>query len=236
MDFFAGSGTTGHACLDLNKDDEGQRKYIQVELGDYFYTTILPRIKKVMYSQEWKDGEPQDSEGYSHFFKYQSLEQYEDSLDNIRFAEEKEELNLFNKYDDYLINYMLDYETRDSLLDLDKFSNPFNYYLEIIEDKEKVKKKVDLVETFNYLIGLEVKQKNIYNHQERKFKVIFGEKNNKEIAVIWRNTEDLNFEQERKFIEDEIISDKKIDKLYLNGDNYLENSFLIEDQFNKLMF
>jgi adenine-specific DNA-methyltransferase len=67
------------------------------------------------------------------------------------------------------------------------------------------------VETFNYLIGLEVKQKNIYNHQERKFKVIFGEKNNKEIAVIWRNTEDLNFEQERKFIEDEIISDKKID-------------------------
>jgi adenine-specific DNA-methyltransferase len=236
MDFFAGSGTTGHACLDLNKDDDGQRKYIQVELGNYFYTTMLPRIKKVMYSQEWKDGEPQDSEGYSHFFKYQSLEQYEDSLDNIRFAEEKEELNLFNKYDDYLINYMLDYETRDSLLDLDKFSNPFNYYLEIIEDKEKVKKKVDLVETFNYLIGLEVKQKNIYNHQERKFKVIFGEKNNKEIAVIWRNTEDLNFEQERKFIEDEIISDKKIDKLYLNGDNYLENSFLIEDQFNKLMF
>jgi adenine-specific DNA-methyltransferase len=154
----------------------------------------------------------------------------------MRFSKEKEELSLFNKYDDYLINYILDYETRDSLLNLDKFSNPFNFYLEITEDKEKLKKKVDLVETFNYLIGLEVKQKNIYNHQGRKIKVIFGEKDNNEIAVIWRNIEDLNFEQEKKFIENEIISDRKVNKLYVNGDNYLENSILIEDQFNKLMF
>lgn len=69
MDFFAGSGTNGHACLDINREDEGKRKYIQVELGDYFYTTMLPRIKKVMYSKGWKDGKSQDIDGYSHFFK-----------------------------------------------------------------------------------------------------------------------------------------------------------------------
>ena len=30
MDFFAGSGTTGHAVIDLNKEDGGSRKYILV--------------------------------------------------------------------------------------------------------------------------------------------------------------------------------------------------------------
>lgn len=228
LDFFLGSGTTTAVAQKLT------RKYIGIEMGSYFNSKCLPRMKYVLNNDNTGISKDVFWEG-GGFFKYQSLEQYEDSLDNIRFAREKE-LNLFNKYDDYLINYMLDYETRDSLLDLDMFSNPFNYYLEITEGKEKVKKKVDLVETFNYLIGLKVKQRKIYTYQERKFIVIFGEKDNNEIAVIWRNTEDLNFEQERKFIEDEIISDKKIDKLYLNGDNYLENSFLIEDQFNKLMF
>lgn len=223
MDFFAGSGTTGHACLDLNKEDEGQRKYIQVELGDYFYTTMLPRIKKVMYSKDWKDGQPQDNNSYSHFFKYQRLEQYEDTLDNIRFAKEKEELNLFNKFDDYLINYMLDYETRDSLLDIDKFTDPFNYSLEITENKEKIKKNVNLVETFNYLLGLDVKQYKMYNHQDRKYKVIQGKKDNQEIMVIWRNIENLDLEKDKEFIEKEIIENIKVDKLYLNGDNYLNN-------------
>lgn len=236
MDFFAGSGTTGHACLDLNREDEGQRKYIQVELGDYFYTTMLPRIKKVMYSQEWKDGKPQDNDGYSHFFKYQRLEQYEDTLDNIRFAKEKEELNLFNKFDDYLINYILDYETRDSLLDIDKFTDPFNYYLEITENKEKIKKKVNLIETFNYLLGLDIKQNKIYSYEDRKYKVILGKKDNQEIMIIWRNIEDLDLKKDKEFIEKEIIKNKKIDRLYLNGDNYLNNAILIEDQFSKLLF
>lgn len=236
MDFFAGSGTTGHACLDLNREDDGQRKYVQVELGNYFYTTMLPRIKKIMYSREWKDGKPQDHDGYSHFFKYQSLEQYEDTLDNVRFSEEKAKQKLFSKFDDYLINYMLDYETRESLLDIDKFADPFNYYLEITENKEKVKKKVNLVETLNYLLGLEVKQVKTYHHQDRKYKVVYGKKNNQEAIVVWRNIEGLDLVKDKRFIEQEIIAGKKINKLYINGDNYLEGSILIEDQFSKLLF
>jgi len=49
LDFFAGSGTTGHAVLELNKDIKGkERKFILVEQMDYAETVIAPRLKKVL--------------------------------------------------------------------------------------------------------------------------------------------------------------------------------------------
>ena len=40
----------------LNREDGGQRKFILVEMGEYFDTVLLPRIKKITFSPEWKDG------------------------------------------------------------------------------------------------------------------------------------------------------------------------------------
>jgi adenine-specific DNA-methyltransferase len=50
LDFFAGSGTTGHAVISLNRDTPGHRKFILVEIASYFDTVLLPRIKKVTFS------------------------------------------------------------------------------------------------------------------------------------------------------------------------------------------
>ena len=47
LDFFAGSGTTAHAVINLNREDGGRRKYILVETNEYFDTVTLPRVKKV---------------------------------------------------------------------------------------------------------------------------------------------------------------------------------------------
>jgi len=65
LDFFAGSGTTGHAVINLNREDAsidsaqgGRRKFVLVEMAQYFDTVLLPRIKKVTFSPEWKDGKP----------------------------------------------------------------------------------------------------------------------------------------------------------------------------------
>lgn len=69
IDYFAGSGTTGHAVINLNKEDEGKRKYILCEMGEYFDTVTKPRIQKVIYSKDWKDGKPVSREGSSHCFK-----------------------------------------------------------------------------------------------------------------------------------------------------------------------
>ena len=87
LDYFAGSGTTAHAVINLNREDSGNRKYLLIEMGDYFHTVLLPRIKKVVYSKDWKDGEPVSREGSSHFVKYYTLEQYEETLRNARYED-----------------------------------------------------------------------------------------------------------------------------------------------------
>jgi adenine-specific DNA-methyltransferase len=58
IDFFAGSGTTGHAVINLNREDGGKRKFILVEMADYFDTVLLPRIKKVTFTPEWRTASP----------------------------------------------------------------------------------------------------------------------------------------------------------------------------------
>ncbi len=52
LDYFAGSGTTGHATVKLNREDGGKRKFILVEMGTYFNTVTKPRIQKVIYSKD----------------------------------------------------------------------------------------------------------------------------------------------------------------------------------------
>lgn len=48
LDFFAGSGTTGHAVLELNKSDNGSRTFIMIEQLDYAQTCTKQRIIEVM--------------------------------------------------------------------------------------------------------------------------------------------------------------------------------------------
>ena len=48
LDSFAGSGTTAHAVLNLNKEDGGHRKFILVEMGDYAESITAERVKRVI--------------------------------------------------------------------------------------------------------------------------------------------------------------------------------------------
>ena len=48
LDSFAGSGTTGHAVLSLNKEDSGNRKFILIECEDYADTITAERIRRVI--------------------------------------------------------------------------------------------------------------------------------------------------------------------------------------------
>ncbi len=48
LDSFAGSGTTAHAVLNLNKQDGGNRRFILVELGDYAENITAERVRRVM--------------------------------------------------------------------------------------------------------------------------------------------------------------------------------------------
>jgi len=48
LDSFAGSGTTAHAVLNLNKQDEGNRKFILIEMEDYADSITAERVKRVI--------------------------------------------------------------------------------------------------------------------------------------------------------------------------------------------
>lgn len=48
LDSFAGSGTTAHAVLNMNKEDGGNRRFILVEMMDYAETVTAERVKRVM--------------------------------------------------------------------------------------------------------------------------------------------------------------------------------------------
>jgi len=57
LDSFAGSGTTAHAVLDLNKEDEGNRKFILIEMEDKVAKDITTeRIKRAIKKYDYNDG------------------------------------------------------------------------------------------------------------------------------------------------------------------------------------
>ena len=159
LDYFAGSGTTGHAVIDLNRQDGGKRKYILVEMGEHFETVLKPRIEKVVYSPDWKDGRPESADkGVAHCFQYLTLESYEDTLNNLELRRPEGAAPDLLGSDDYLLRYMLDVEARGSVLSTDDFRHPFHYALKIAVDSSgaTAPRRIDLVETFNWLVGLKV--------------------------------------------------------------------------------
>ncbi|XZH90474.1 site-specific DNA-methyltransferase [Clostridium perfringens] len=243
MDFFGGSGTTAHATIELNREDNGSRKYILVEMGKYFDLVTKPRIEKVIYSKEWKNGNPVDREGISQMFKYIELEQYEDSLNNIEFDKDDKQLTYFNdaEREEYTLSYMLDFETKNSatFLNIDKLRNPFDYKLKIERNDETKYRNIDLVETFNYLLGLNVEEmhsKESYDYDGENiekyfdgqftFKRVEGKLNDgRKVLVVWRNlTDDIKIDNDvlNKYFEEKRIDTFEYDYIYINGDNTLE--------------
>jgi adenine-specific DNA-methyltransferase len=248
MDFFAGSGTTGHAVINLNRKDEGKRKYILVEMGEYFNTVTKPRIQKVIYSDSWKDGKPTTKNGISQIFKYFKLESYEDTLNNLEFKRTKEQQQTIDFHpkakEDYILNYSLDVESQGSLLNIDTFKTPFDYKLKIATSSvgETKETTVDLIETFNYLLGLVVKRIELL----KGYTIVEGQNLKYEkILIIWRDGQSSDELNEFFVKMDWSVYDREFDTIYVNGDNNLpilktsQDNFkvkLIESEFKNLMF
>ena len=244
LDYFAGSGTTAHAVINLNREDEGQRKYILGEQGGYFDTVLKPRIQKVVYATDWKDGQPvEGSEGSSHAFQYLRLESYEDTLDNLDLDTEAAPAGLFPpERDDYLLRYFLDHETRQSRLNVEAFATPFDYQLRVRRNGVETRVGVDLMETANFLLGLTVQARRVYEHQGRTYRVVFGTTGDQSVVVIWRDTAGLDLEAEAAFIRQlrlpKSLQTSEVwepDRVYVNGDSHVPNAQPIEAVFMNAM-
>jgi adenine-specific DNA-methyltransferase len=236
LDFFGGSGTTAHAVINLNREDCGSRNYILVEMGDYFDTVLKPRIQKVIYSKDWNNGKPVSREGSSHMFKYIRLESYEDALDNISFQPVDEQTAL--QFDDYVLSYMLDFETKESetLLNVAKLDTPFDYTLRRQGRDEPL--SVDLPETFNYLIGLHVATRRVYDNKGVRYVVYRGKAEGRETVILWRTTRnwtEKEFEADRNFVQLQKLTEG-VEDIYVNTDSFISDARSLDPVFKRRMF
>ena len=83
LDFFAGSGTTGHAVLELNKQDGGNRQFILVEQLETQVVDCKERLEKVIVQEDIADG---------NFLSCELMHYNEAFMDRIRSAESSEAL------------------------------------------------------------------------------------------------------------------------------------------------
>jgi len=144
MDFFLGSGTTTAVAHKLG------RKWIGVEMGEHFYTVILPRMKKVLaYDKSGISKEVKEYQG-GGFFKYYELEQYEEALANTVY--ENHDMFIIqnkNPYEQYV--FMKD-EKMLRALEIDYENNRVNV------DLSKIYPNIDIAETLSNLSGKWIKR------------------------------------------------------------------------------
>jgi len=150
MDFFLGSGTTTATAHKLN------RKWIGVEMGEHFYSVVLPRMKKVLaYDPSQISKLPDVKQKYNEnkaggFFKYYELEQYEDVLRKVKY----EDSDLFSApnqspYQQYI--FLKDKKLLDAL-EIDYKNN------RVKVDLSKLYPNIDIAETLSNLKGKWIKR------------------------------------------------------------------------------
>jgi len=245
LDFFAGSGTTAHAVINLNRQYGGSRRFILVEVEKYFDTVLLPRIKKVTFTPEWKDGKPkrmataEEAERGPRLVKVIRLESYEDALDNIAFDETSGQQAL--PLEDDMLQYMLAWETRHSetLLNVEKLDRPFAYALRLHRDGETRVQPVDLPETFNYLIGLNVQTRKVCDDNGRRYLIYRGlTREGRKVTVLWRETDgwtQADYLRDRDFVAAHKLAEG-VDEVYVNGDSFIPGARALDGLFKERLF
>jgi len=272
IDFFAGSGSSGHAVIAQNREDGGRRRQILVEASHHFDSLLLPRVKKALYATSWKAGQPVASADGNQMVKVVRLESYEDALNNLdarrshtqgSFLDSAEAGGADGLREEYLLRYMLDVETRgsQSLLNVTAFGDPTAYRLKVKApgSGESREVKVDLLETFNWLIGLKVRNlalpqtfmATFERDSEKRLRLNGGLKEHtdgpywfrtvngiapdgRRTLVIWRKLtgvpEQDNLVLDEWFVEQRCsVKDWEFDVIYVNGGNNLESLKFSDD-------
>ncbi len=248
LDYFAGSGTTGHAVIALNREDGGKRKYVLVEIGQHFDTVMLPRLKKVAYAPDWKNGRPVSrGKGISQLVRYIRLESYEDTLDGLVIKLPPDGLlaeSSSSLAEDYRLRYALSEETADSPCLLGgTFRNPFAYKLSVVRDGARRETPVDLPETFNLLLGLRVESRRRLSDV---LAIVGKDPRSRCCLVLWRNLDVVDSKMLNQwFAANRASLPDAIDLIYANGDHTLNSvrskdeiwrAAVIEPLLRELMF
>ena len=143
LDYHLGSGTTVATAHKLS------RKWLGIEMGQQIYDIAIPRMKRVLAGDTIGISKDINWQG-GGFFKYYELEQYEDTLRNVKY----DDYDLFNNpyhdiYNQYV--FMRDLKMLEAL-EIDYENNKVNV------DLSKLYKNIDIPETLSNLTGKWIKK------------------------------------------------------------------------------
>ena len=258
VDFFAGSGTTGEAAIRQNRQDGARRRFVLVEMGGYFDDIVLQRIQRVIGLPAWDHCQPkrlptaEETARSPRLVKILRLESYEDALHNLTAGDTQQRSDIRAAAyaatvgaDAYRLEYLarLPLAESASMLQLDKLEHPFEYTLEILTDNGPQTQTVDLVETFNYLLGLDVQRletwenaKDKLSGQPRRYRIVKGrDRRGKRVLVAWRDMTNLDPKAERGFLEARLKREEPFDRLLINGDSATPGFESLDGLFKQLM-
>jgi adenine-specific DNA-methyltransferase len=128
LDFFAGSGTTGHAVLDINQKDGGDRKFILCEQMDYVETTTTERIKRILPEKDC-------------FLTLELMKYNQKYIDLIEVTDSKDEIiSIWNEMqENAFLSYQFDRKTFNERLDAFKtapIEEMKNYLMEVLDKNQ----------------------------------------------------------------------------------------------------
>ena len=119
---------------------------------------------------------------------------------------------------------MLDIESRDSLLSTDDFRKPFDYRLNIASDSAGAytPQVIDLVETFNYLLGLRVDSVEDRRY-DKGYVFVEGRLNGELVLLVWRDCERWDYDGLQRLLAKKKIKPQESEfaEIYINGDHTL---------------
>ena len=142
LDYHLGSGTTVATAQKLG------RKYVGVEMGEHFYTIVIPRMKKILSGI--KSGISKDVEYQGGgIFKYYELEQYEQILRSTKYSDVPLDYLESKKSDAIKDCFLFDEKLSQVIISKD---NSFHI------DLSKLYPNIDLKETIHNLTGKRPKQ------------------------------------------------------------------------------
>lgn len=202
LDFFAGSGTTGHAVLELNKQDSGQRQFILCtnNEGNICEEVCYPRIKKVLndYSSNGKNSELL----YEKKITVTSFKKANDILAEIEFIKLEKEKH-FDKFEtDIEDNHIKLFGVKDIKDKKEGLGGSLKYYKTAFIGKNNILKatdedKIELAHQAGDLLALA--ENTLYKVKENKFWQLY--KNGERYTAVYFREELDKFDEFVEMVE-----------------------------------
>lgn len=108
-----------------------------------------------------------------------------------------------------------------------------------VRDGETREQPVDLPETFNHLIGLDLETRQVYRGGDRRYLVYYGTtREGCKVAIAWRETKSWtpeDYKRDAQFVAEQDMTEG-VDEIFVNGDSFISGARLLDGVFKARMF